>query len=53
MVVLKRYCINTLKQELSAAKSYEHNMLDETSVVDIHQCHMAAKFDVLVDEDHS
>ena len=28
-------------------------MLDETSVVDKHQCHMVAKFGVSVDEDHS
>ena len=45
--------INTLKQELSTAKTYEHNRLDETSVVDRHRCHMAAKFGVFVDEDHS
>ena len=45
--------INTLKQELSTAKTYEHNRLDETSVVDKHLCHMAAKFGVIVDEDHS
>ena len=49
----KRYYINTLKNELSTAKSYEHNMLDETSIVDRHQCHMAAKFGLFVDEDHS
>ena len=35
------------------AKSYEHNKLDETSIVDRHRCHMAAKFGVFVDEDHS
>ena len=45
--------INTLKQELSNAKTYEHNRLDETSVVDRHRCHMAAKFWVFVDVDHS
>ena len=28
-------------------------MLDETSIVDRHQCHMAAKFGLFVDEDHS
>ena len=50
---LKRYYINTLKQELSTAKPYEHNRLDETSIVDRHQCHMAAKFGLFVDEDHS
>ena len=36
--------INTLKQELSTAKPYEHNRLDETPIVDRHRCHMAAKF---------
>ena len=46
----KRYNINTLKQERSTAKTYDHNRLDETSIVD---CHMAAKFRVFVDEDHS
>ena len=39
--VLKRYYINTLKQELSTAKTYEHNRHDETSIVDRHRCHMA------------
>ena len=53
MVVWKRYYINTLKQELSTAKTYEHNRLDETSIVDRHRCHMAAKFGLFVDEDHS
>ena len=44
--------INTLKQEeLSAANTYEHNLIDETSVVDKHRCDMAAKFNVFVDED--
>ena len=47
------YYINTLKQELSTAKTYEHNRLDETSIVDRHRCHMAAKFGLFVDEDHS
>ena len=27
--------------------------MDETSVVDSHQCHMAAKYRMFVDEDHS
>ena len=45
--------INSLKQELSTAKTYEHNRLDETSIVDRHRFHMAAKFGVFVDEDHS
>ena len=53
MVVWKRYYINTLKQELSTAKTYEHNRLDETSIVDRHRCHMAATFGLFVDEDHS
>ena len=47
------YYINTIKQVLGTAKTYEHNRLDETSVVDRHRCHMAAKFGVFVDEDHS
>ena len=29
------------------------NRLDETSIVDRHRCHMAAKFRVFFDEDHS
>ena len=41
--------INTLKQELSTAQTYEHNGLDETSIVDRHRCHMAAKFGMFVD----
>ena len=45
--------MNTLKQELSTAKTYDHSRLDETSIVDRHRCHMAAKFGVFVDEDHS
>ena len=49
----KIYYINTLKQELSTAKTYEHNRLDETYIVDRHRCHMAAKFGLFVDEDHS
>ena len=47
------YLINTIKQELSTAKTYEHILLDERSVIDRHRCHMAAKFGVFVDEDHS
>ena len=49
----KRYYINTLKQELSTAKTYEHTRLDETPIVDRHRCHMAVKFGLFVDEDHS
>ena len=40
------YYINALKQELGTAKTYEHNLLDEKSVVDRHRCHMAAKFGI-------
>ena len=39
--------------ELSTAKTYEHNRLDETSIVDRHRCHMADRFRLFVDEDHS
>ena len=53
LTMLKRYDINTIKQELSTAKTHEHNRLDETFIVDMHRCHMAAKFGVFVDEDHS
>ena len=28
-------------------------LLDETSIVERHRCHLAAKFEVFVDEDHS
>ena len=49
----KRYYVNTLKQELSIAKTCEHNRLDETSIVGRHRCSIAAKFRVFVDEDHS
>ena len=45
------YYIYALKQELSNAKTYEHNLLDERSVIDKHRCQMAAKFGVFVDED--
>ena len=55
------YFTNTLKQELSTAKTNVHNMFDETFVVDNietfvvdkHRCHMVNKFGVFVDEDHS
>ena len=53
VVVLKRYYITTLKKELSTVNTYEHNRLDETSIVDRHRCHNAAQFGVFVDEDHS
>ena len=41
------------RAKCSTAKTNEHNMLDETSVVDGHQCHIAAKFGVFVDEGQS
>ena len=47
------YYINTIQQLLSTAKTYEHNLLDERSIVDRHQCLMAAKFGVCVDEDRA
>ena len=47
------YYINTLKQKLFTAKTYEHNLLDERSAFGRHCCYMAVKFGVLVDEDHS
>ena len=53
VIVRKRYCINTLQQELSTAKTYEHNGLDETSMVDRDRCRMAAKSGLFIDEDHS
>ena len=45
--------INTLKQELGTAKTYEQKLLDEKSVGDRHRYHMAAKFGAFVIEDHS
>ena len=33
-------------QELGSAKTYGYNLIDERSIVDRHQCQMAAKFDV-------
>ena len=47
------YDINTLKQELRTAKTYEHNVLDKRSFVDRHRCHISTKLGVFVDEDHS
>ena len=32
--------------------TYEYSLLDEKSVVERHQFHMAAKFGVFVDVDH-
>ena len=31
----------------------KHMSIDETSIVDRHRCHMAAKFGLFVDEDNS
>ena len=31
----------------------QHFEINETSIIDRHRCHMAAKFGVLVDEGHS
>ena len=45
--------INTQKQELSPAYTCKHTLLDEISVIDRHQCHMAATFGLFVDDDHS
>ena len=42
------YFINTIKQEPSTAKTYQHNLLGEKFVVDRHRCHVATKFGVLV-----
>ena len=47
------YYINTQKQKLGTATTYEHNLLGEKFVVDRLRCHMAAKFGVFDDEDHS
>ena len=43
----------TWQQELSTAKTNEHNRHDEKSIVDRHRCHTADKFGVFVDKDHS
>ena len=42
--------INPIKQEFSTAKSYEHNLLDERYLVDMHQSLMAAKFGIVKDD---
>ena len=47
------YYTNTLKQETRTAKTNEHTLLDEKSVVDRRRCHIAAKFGVFVSEDQS
>ena len=42
-----------LSKNLAVLKrKHEHNLLDQRSVIDRHQCHMAAKFGVFVVEDH-
>ena len=38
------YYIKTLKQKLSTAKTYEHNLLDEMYVIDRHRFYIATKF---------
>ena len=43
------YYIDTLKQELSTAKTYKHNFLDEKSFVDRLRCHISAIFGMMVD----
>ena len=46
---------NTAKQKFSTSKTYKHILLGEGSVVNRHLNwrHMAAKFGVVIDEDHS
>ena len=44
------YYINTLKQELITAKTYEHNLLYERYHVDMHQSQMSAKFGIDKDD---
>ena len=45
----KRYYINTLKQLISTAKTYEHNGLDETSMIDRHRYHMSKLEGLMMD----
>ena len=35
-----------------SAKTFEHNLVDERSVVDRHQRHIAANFGMFVDQNH-
>ena len=44
-----------MKREHGAAKTNEsqNSLLDEKYVDDRHQCHLATKFGVCIDEDHS
>ena len=44
---------NSIKQELSTAKTDEQDLHDERNVEDRHRWHMGAKIDVFVDADHS
>ena len=37
-------------KNLGNAKTYGHNLLEETTIVDRHQCHLPAKFSVFADE---
>ena len=55
LMLLTNICSRVLQQmqELDTAKTYEHNRLDETSIIDRHRCHMAAKFGLFLDKDHS
>ena len=46
------YYIHTLKQELGSAKTYDHNSLNERSVVDRYTCHIGAKLGLSVDKNH-
>ena len=50
---LPKQKVHTLNQELSSAKTYEHNRLDKTSIVDRHRCHMAAKIESMIRKYHS
>ena len=47
------YIFKALNQELSTARTYGHNLIDERSVFNRRQRHMASKFGAFVDEDHS
>ena len=40
------YNSNSLNKELGSAKTYEHTLLDEKSVIDRHRCHKAANVGV-------
>ena len=60
LIGLQKYVDNKKRVLLAVEEKYnfffakcEHNRLDETSIIDRHRCHMAAKFGLFVDEDHS